>query len=536
MSNAIDKRIVEMQFNNQQFEKGVSQSLSTLDKLKAALHFDNVSDGLSKLNFSSLSNSVSEVGQQFSMLEQIAIGALRRIGDQGVVYLSNAIKQLSIGQIMEGWGKYGEMTSNVATIMSATGDDIEVVSAQMEKLLYFTDETSYNFTDMANNIGKFTANGIELSAATSAMEGIATWAAKSGQTAGTASRVMYNLSQAIGMGALKLQDWKSVELANMGTKEFKEQAIEAAIATGTLTKGVDGLVKTTKGTTVDINNFRDTLAEGWLDSSTLMETLNAYGKAADLISDIHDATGLYAADMMDLVDKQKAGTLTANDLASALGLNETTSSEAKDAIDALGKSIEKLASDEYKFSLEAYKAGQEARTFKDAIDATKDAVSSGWMKTFELIFGRYDEAKQLWTGVAEGLWDIFASGAKGRNDILKQWGAGGWETLEQQISKAGVSLEDFESKFTSAAKGLGVDMDSLIDEYGSLDKVIREGGISSKIWGEASKTAINSLIDGAPIATEKLASAEDQLKAVQKVVSDVWSGSLGNGSDRKKAI
>ena len=180
-----------------------------------------------------------------------------------------------------------------------------------------------------------------------------------------------------------------------------------------------------------------------MDTTTLMATLEEYGKAAELINDIHEATGLYASDMMDLVDKQRAGTLTIKDMADALDMTEAELEANKDLSDALSESIAKLASEEYKFSLEAYKAGQEARTLKDAIDATKDAVSSGWMKTFELLFGKYDKAKELWTGVAEGLYDIFTHGAGARNDLLKTWADyGGQEKLAAGIINSLTNIAD----------------------------------------------------------------------------------------------
>ena len=534
MSNVIDNRVVEMRFDNQQFEKNVQQSMGTLDKLKQALNFSDVGDVGSKLNLGSIGNAIGAAGEKFSAFEAIAVGALMKIGSQAVELGEKLVKSLSIDQISAGWNKYGEMTSNVATIMAATGDDIDTVSAQMEKLLYFTDETSYNFTDMANNIGKFTANGIELDSATSAMEGIATWAAKSGQNAGTASRVMYNLAQAIGMGALKLQDWKSVELANMGTKEFKETAIEAGLAAGTLTKGIDGIAKTAKGTKVEVGNFRETLAEGWLDTKTLMGTLNEYGKAAELISDIHDATGLWASDMMDLVEKQKAGNLTTKDFADALGIS-TEELEANSALSkTLADSIKTLASEEYAFSLAAYQAGQEARTFKDAIDATKDAVSSGWMKTFELIFGQYDKAKDLWTDVAEGLYDIFNSGSAARNELLKDWGTSNWDKLKNKISGAGVSMDDFKDKVKNGLKEFyqAGEIDKIIEKYGSLDEAIEQGAFSAEDLAKAVNGSISSIISG----SNSLQSVEEKLETVKKAVKDVWSGALGNGEDRKKAI
>ena len=542
MSNVIDNRIVEMRFDNKQFESAVSTSMGTLSKLKESLNFEkngsnflqNIGNSLSKIDLSGLTGVVESAGSKFSALEAVAVGALMRIGQQAVDAGERLVKSLSIDQITAGWEKYGEMTRNVATIMSATGDSIDVVSGQMEKLLYFTDETSYNFTDMANNIGKFTANGIDLDKATSAMEGIATWAAKSGQNAGTASRVMYNLAQAIGMGALKLQDWKSVELANMGTKEFKEMAIQAGIASGTLKQVGDKIVTVGKNTAVSVSNFRETLAEGWLDTNTLMGTLNEYGKAAELISDIHDSTGLWAADMMDLVDKQRAGKLTTDDLVAALELEEDEVEDNKEVIDELAASIEKLASDEYKFSLEAYKAGQEARTLGDAIDAVKDAVSSGWMTSFQWLFGEYDKAKGLWTDVAEALLDIFNAGSDARNELLKDWGTSNWEKLSERIEKAGGSVEDFEKSVGEGLKGQKIDVDELIDEYGSLASAIEHGAVDAKALSKSVSSAIGDIISGNKGGS--LQSAEDKLKEVQAVINKVWSGELGNGADRVKAL
>lgn len=541
MSSVIDSRIVEMQFDNKQFESAVSTSMGTLSKLKESLNFEkngasvlqSLSDALGKIDLSGLSSALEGAGEKFSVLEQVAIGALRRIGEQGIDYLTGKIKELSVDQISAGWEKYGEMTTNVATIMAATGDSMETVSAQMEKLLYFTDETSYNFTDMANNIGKFTANGISLDKATSAMEGIATWAAKSGQNAGTASRVMYNLAQAIGMGALKLQDWKSVELANMGTKEFKEMAIQAGVASGTLKKVGDKIVTVGKKTAVTVSNFRETLAEGWLDSNTLMGTLNEYGKAAELISNIHDATGLYAADMMDLVDKQQKGKLSTAAMAEALGLNASEIDENKDLIEDLSKSIEKLASDEYKFSLEAYKAGQEARTWADAVDATKDAVSSGWMKTFQMIFGQYEESKGFWTDIAESFYNIFAEGAQARNLLLQDWGDSKWGSLTNKIAGAGASVSEFEAAVSKHLKAARVPVDDLISEYGSLSSAIENGAVNSKKLATAAKSAINDVING---GKGSAVDAEGKLKEIQGIVNKVWSGALGNGSERRAAI
>ena len=213
MSTSIDQRVVEMRFDNAQFESGVKTSLSTLDKLKQALKLDGFGKGLDDLStkanhfdMSGMNTAVESVSQKFSALETIAIGALLRIGNQAADAGIKLAKSLSVDNITAGWDKFEKKTTSVATLV-AQGFDQKDVNAQMERLNWFTDETSYNFTDMVDNIGKFTAAGKDLGQSVTAMEGIANWAALSGQNATTASRAMYQLSQAMGKGALEYDDW-----------------------------------------------------------------------------------------------------------------------------------------------------------------------------------------------------------------------------------------------------------------------------------------------------------------------------------------
>ena len=236
------------------------------------------------------------------------------------------------------------------TIISATGQSIEEVNEQLDKLNWFTDETSYNFVDMVGNIGKFTSMGIDLEKSVTAMMGIANWAAVSGQGTNEASRAMYNLAQAIGVGAVKLQDWKSIENANMATQEFKDLAIETAKALGTLDKEA----KTSGGTLVEAATFSSTLSEGWFTSDVLLATLQKYGEYSEEVYKVVQEEGLTASEAM-----------------------------------------KKVGDETMQLGSKAFKAAQEAKTAADAINSVKDAVSTGWMNTFEIVFGNYEEAKVL---------------------------------------------------------------------------------------------------------------------------------------------
>lgn len=429
MSTQIDERVVAMRFDNKQFEAGVAESMSTLDKLKAKLNFTGAEKGFQNLekaannvNLSGLEKSAEAVEVKFSAMSIVAMKAIDRIVDTAMNAGTNLVKSLSIDQVTSGFNKLEEMTRSTRTIMGATGLGVEEINKQMDKLNWFTDETSYNLSDMTSNISKFVSNNIPLDESVTAMQGIALWAASAGQGVNEASRAMYNLSQAIGVGSVKIIDWRSIENANMATAEFKRTALEAAVAVGTLTKANGKYYTSAKKTEVGIENFRETLSEGWLDRDTLMNSLKEYGQYADAVYDIW---------------QQNDGAILTADI------------------------IEQLGDNAMELGYKAFKAGQEYRTFSDAIAATKDAVSTGWMKSFQIILGNAEEIVEVWSAVGETLWDIFASSAAERNAMLADWRekggrsallhgiANGWEAISEAIGAVKKAWESLFPKMTS---------------------------------------------------------------------------------------
>ena len=405
--SVIDERVVEMQFDNAQFEKNVATSLNTLDKLKAALKLDGSSKGLeelqssaNKFNMNPLISAVETVNAKFSALDVIGTTALVNITNRAIAAGESLIKSLSVDNIAAGWNKFGEKTQSVATLVSQ-GYDLSNVEEQMKRLNWFTDETSYNFTDMVSNISKFTASGQELEPSVTAMMGIANWAALSGQNATTASRAMYQLSQAMGKGVLKYDDWKSIQNASMDTVEFRQQAVKAAEALGKIKKvGEDayeiiGGKKAQKFSLAELFTSDALSRQQWFTSDVMMDTFKQYSAAVDEIYEHVDEYGGMAS-----------------------------------------KAMEGMSGRLDEFGLKAFKAAQQARTFQDAVDATKDAVSTGWMNTFEYIFGNYEEATELWSGLAEVLYDVFAGGNELRNDMFKLWKEmGGRDVLLKAIAQ-----------------------------------------------------------------------------------------------------
>lgn len=447
MSTTIDERVVEMRFDNKQFESNVRTSLSTLDKLKQSLKLEDASKGLENVNtaakgirFDGLGSAVETVKSRFSAFEVVAITALMNITNSAVDAGKRLVSSLTMDQVTAGWQKYADKTSAVQTIMAATakdftntGEQMDYVNSQLDKLNWFTDETSYNFLDMVSNIGKFTSNSVKLDTAVTAMQGISTWAAISGANTNEASRAMYNLSQAIATGSVKLIDWKSIENANMATAEFKQTVIDTAVSLGTLKKSGDGLYETTEGNSVSVSNFNENLKDAWFTSEVLLTTLDKYGGFSDKLYEASEKTNLTATELLQAVSSYKEGTLDISEIANEAGLS----------VGELTSMFDELSSSSMELGKRSFQAAQEAKTFKEALDSVKDAVSTGWMNTFELIFGNYEEAKKLWTKVANELYDVFASSAEDRNEMLAGWkDMGGREAMLEAITNAWEGLKN----------------------------------------------------------------------------------------------
>lgn len=425
MANTIDKKVVELELKNSQFNRASEQSINTLDKLKEALKFEKAKDSfeqleknIKKVDFSPMNDGIQKVSNQFNALNTVADAVLRNITNKVVQTGERMVSSLTVDQISSGWQQYAERTSAVQRIMSATSqqfsnteEQMAAVNAQLDKLIWFTDETSFKFNDMVNTIGKFTANNIDLETSVRAMEGISTWAALSGANINEAGRAMYNLAQALSIGAVKTMDWRSIQNANMDTTEFRNTAIEAALAAKTLTKRLDGLYQVGNKTFSRETLFSEGLAQNWFTSGVLISTLDAYGAFSDMLNEFVDETGMMTTTALHFVDQYIDGTLDMKKVSEDFDIE----------IEDLTKWMEKLGSDEMELGRKGLKAAQETKTFAEAIDFVKTAVSSGWAKSFEHIFGDYTEAKEWWSEVSEYLYDMFVVGGEVRNQMLSIW-------------------------------------------------------------------------------------------------------------------
>lgn len=373
MSTTVDQRVVEMRFDNKQFENNIQTSLSSIDKLKKSLNMDGATKGLEsvekasgKINLSGLSNAVETVNAKFSALEVMAITALANITNSAVNAGRSIVSALTIDPIKTGFQEYETQINAVQTILANTsskGTTLDQVNNALDELNHYADMTIYNFTEMTRNIGTFTAAGVDLDTSVSAIKGIANLAAVSGSNSQQASTAMYQLSQALAAGTVKLQDWNSVVNAGMGGQVFQDALKETARVHGI---AIDDMIK-------DEGSFRETLQKGWLTSDILTETLSKF-------------TG-------DLNEEQ---------------------------LRTMGYSEEQIASI-IKMGQTANDAATKVKTFSQLFDTLKEAAQSGWTQSWEIIVGDFEEAKELLTEMSDTFSAIINSSADARNSMLQGW-------------------------------------------------------------------------------------------------------------------
>lgn len=523
--DTIDERVVEMRIDNRQFVKGANNTISVLDKLKAALSFKDAAKGFNeidkaanKVGLGGISSAVDTIANKFTVFGRMGQRVIENLTDSIYNFTKKTIKELTTDQIQAGWKKYEDITTSIHTIMGATannweqtleriskdygfvGTQMDYVSQQMEKLNWFSDETSASLTDMVNNIGKFTNAGVELDQATISMMGISTWGYKSGASVNEISRAMYNLSQAMALGEVRLMDWRSIENANMATIEFKQTVLDTAVDIGTLTKSADGLYKTLNGKDVSATNFNENLSEGWFTSDVLQATLYQYGHFANLMQQVTDMTDVSTRDMLDMVEDYKNGAFDAvkwqNRLYQTMGSNTPSIYALNTAMETLGKSEDELG-------WKAFLASQETKTLTEAIEYTKDAVSSGWMKTWEYVFGDYEEAKEFWGDVTDELYELFVKAGERRNAILSFWKEdGGRDALIESLWNVYDAIMNFVQPIKDAFKTIfGLD-----DDPKKAAKVILDLTYRFRDF------------------TETLFANEDTLKGMRVVFTKLFSG------------
>lgn len=464
MSREVDQRVVEMQFNNAQFERNTKQSLSTIEKLKAALRFDDVGDSFSgitkaakNVNLEPVSDGANEVYYRFKALDVVAGTVLSNIVTKAFAAGTALAKALTIDPMKSGLAEYETQINSVQTILANTqkeGTNLAQVNAALDELNRYADMTIYNFTEMTRNIGTFTAAGVKLDTSVQAIKGIANLAAISGSTSQQASTAMYQLSQALAAGTVKLMDWNSVVNAGMGGQVFQDALKETARVHGV---AIDEMI-------AKEGSFRETLQHGWLTASILTETLAKF--TGDLSEEELRAIGY-----------------TEDQIAAIIKMGET-----------------------------ANNAATKVKTFTQLIDTLKEAVQSGWTQSWEYIIGDFEEAKELWTEISDRLQTVIGQSAEARNALLQ----GGLQSgLNQFIDQGITDYSDLlTDMLTKVGKASGAITDEEIESAGGLAKTLKSGWLNAEMLESSLLQVVKEASDLSKLSDEQL---EDMSLSREKI-------------------
>lgn len=460
MSQEVDSRVVEMRFDNANFEKNTKQTISTIDRLMEKLQFKGAEKGFEKLDaaakdvdFATMQTSLDRLESKFSSLNIVATTALVNITNKFVDAGEKLVKSLSIDQAVSGWDKYTEKTSNVQTIMNATGKSIDQVNGYLNKLMWYSDETSYSFSEMTSALSQMTAAGGNIDKMIPMIMGIANATADAGKTGFAFQSTIRNLTQSYSAGHLQLQDWKSLNLMGTATKALKQELIDTAVELGVIKEGE-----------VTIASFESSLQKKWANTEVMEKT---FAKYASMMEAAYELT------------QKNPG---------------MTSSEA----------LEQLKGQYGELAERAALAAQQATSFAQAIDSTKDAASSKWMGVFETIFGNKEEATDTWTELANRLYDIFVPPIEALNERLKDGLNSGWNKLLE--NELGDQADVYAYTMEQVALASGAITEKQISDAGSFGEAIKQGGISADLL----KKGLNE----AQASAEKMLTLSDaELKA-----------------------
>lgn len=460
MSQEVDSRVVEMRFDNANFEKNTKLTISTIDRLMEKLQFKGAEKGFEKLDaaaenvdFATMQTSLDRLESKFSNLNIVATTALVNITNKFVDAGEKLVKSLSIDQVASGWDKYTEKTSNVQTIMNATGKSIDQVNGYLNKLMWYSDETSYSFSEMTSALSQMTAAGGNIDKMIPMIMGIANATADAGKTGFAFQSTIRNLTQSYSAGHLQLQDWKSLNLMGTATKALKQELIDTAVELGTLKKGE-----------VTIGTFESSLSKKWANTKVMEKTFEKY------------ASMMEAA--YEMTQKNKG----------------MTSSEA----------LEKLSGQYGELAERAALAAQQATSFGQAIDSTKDTVSSKWMAVFETFFGNKEEATETWTELSDRLYDIFVPSIDGLNERLKDGLNSGWAQLQGRL---GDQADAYSYTLQQVALASGAVTEEQITKAGSFTKALQQNGVSAQL--------LKASLDEAQTSAEKLLTLSDKEMAAK---------------------
>ena len=479
---SIDERVVRLHLDGKQFQSEAMGVTKSLDTLKQKLNLKGADSGIKEvdrsiksLDISPISKGIDAINNRFSAMGVAAMTVVSRMTNGAITAAHRMVSEMT-RSIREGFAEYETQMNSVQTIMANTaskGTNLQQVNQALSELNTYADKTIYNFTEMTKNIGTFTAAGVDLRTSVSAIQGIANLAAVSGSTSQQASTAMYQLSQALATGTVRLMDWNSVVNAGMGGEVFQQALIRTSEHLNT---GAKNYIEAE-------GSFRDSLEKGWLTTEVLTETLNQFSLAVDTTEQYNNA-------IKDLVSQGY------------------TQEEAKSIAD-----MAKTAGD----------AATKVKTFSQLIDTLREALGSGWTQTWQTVIGDFEEAKELWTSVSDVLSNMINDMSNSRNKLLKEGLGSGWSQL---IDKGIADVNGFENIVKTTAKSHGVAVDDIIKKNGSFQKSLKDGWVSADILKESVSKAADSMSKMSAEQLKAQGFTSQNVADMQKLNEQFKNGSL----------
>lgn len=522
MSMDVVQNVVQMVFDNGSFERNAGATLQTLAKLKEALRFEEAARGIDAIRGSlkdtginAFYDGVYKVQGGFNALDVIATRVLQNITDKVQAVGANLVKQITVAPLKSGLEEYETQINSVQTILANTNDAliekglttehdrIEKVNGVLDELNHYADMTIYNFTEMTRNIGTFTAAGVDLDTAATSIKGIANLAAMSGSNSQQASTAMYQLSQAIAAGSVKLQDWNSVVNAGMGGKLFQKELIDTAKAMGVTD---DQFQKLVNGATT----FRESLSSGWISADVLTNTLEKFTAGSE------GYTKSQVKQMKEMWEARGYSKTMIDQMTSSIKvLNDEEEKNLRT------KWAEKGFSDEQidhilSMGTAATDAATKVKTFSQLIDTLKEALQSGWTQSWEYIIGDFEQAKRLWTEISDILNMYIGKSADSRNAMLAEWSKAAYS-----YNEAGELIYAADGKVVEGGKMVAKDMggrEAIIQSLRNTFQGLLEIGVQFRdawdwyFWGKDKGDKKNPLTDLSMNGQKLIAMSKDLLK------------------------
>lgn len=439
---------------------------------------DSLMDGVNTFKTTPIGEQLDAVQPHFKALEAVGIVAMGNLAAKAATYGMQIANDLTKG-IRGGFEEYETQLNSVQTILANTqkeGTNLTQVNTALNQLNDYADKTIYNFTEMTRNIGTFTAAGVDLQTSVNSIKGIANLAAISGSSSQQASTAMYQLSQALATGTVKLMDWNSVVNAGMGGQVFQDLLVQTSEK---LQTGAKQFIAA-KG------SFRDSLEEGWLTSDVLNQSLNILA--------------------MDITDVEKA--------VQSLVSKGYTEEEARQLV---------------QLAQTAQDAATKVKTFSQLIDTAKEAVGSGWSQTMQILFGDFEEAKDLWSGVSDEINNIINAQSQARNQLLSSGFSSGYKQL---VNQGIVDTQSFQDILTDLG---GRDyVGGLIKQYGSFEKSLHAGWLTAGMLKDG-VAQLTQKVDGYDDATKQnLGITNEQINQLHALNEGLQNGSISADEFAKK--